>query len=277
LFAETLTAAALAAACAGKDGWNDPAPPARIWGNTFYVGTCGISAVLVTSPAGHVLVDGGTAKAAPLVSANIERLGFRLRDVRWIVGSHEHFDHAGALAPLKRMTGARFAAPAAARAVYASGKPAADDPQSGALDDFAPIRLDRGLRDGDIVRLGPLRLTAHFTPAHSPFGVSWTWRSCEGATCLDMAMADSISAISADGYRFGDHPERTAAFGRGMAVIDRLPCDILITPHPGGSNLFGRLSGRAPLADPYACRTYAATGRGNLARRLADEARAAPR
>ncbi|HZV39192.1 MAG TPA: MBL fold metallo-hydrolase, partial [Pseudoxanthomonas sp.] len=71
------------------DGWNDRAPPQRIFGNTWYVGTCGISALLVTSPQGHVLIDAGTEKAAPLVEANIRALGFEPRDVKFIVGSHE--------------------------------------------------------------------------------------------------------------------------------------------------------------------------------------------
>ena len=272
MFVEALAGAALAAACAGKDGWNDPAPPARIFGNSYYVGTCGISAVLVTSPAGHVLIDGGTPEAGPLVAASIRRLGFRPGDVRWIVGSHEHFDHAGALAELKRQTGARFAAPAGAARLYAAGRSDPVDPQAGVLTGFPPIRVDRPLRDGEVIRVGPLRVTGHFSPAHAPHGMSWTWTSCEKKLCRRMAFVDSISAISDKTYRYSRNPARVAAFRRGMDRIAALPCAVLITPHPGGSNLFPRLAGIAPLADPNACRTYAQTGRGNLAKRLADEA-----
>ena len=87
--------AALARSCEGRDGWSDAAPPARIFGNTYYVGTCGISVLLVTSSQGHVLIDGATDEAAPSILANIRTLGFDPRDIRFIVGSHEHIDHMG--------------------------------------------------------------------------------------------------------------------------------------------------------------------------------------
>lgn len=272
MFVEALTGAALATACAGKDGWTDPAPPERIFGNSYYVGTCGISAILVTSPAGHVLIDGGTPQAGKLVADNIRKLGFRLKDVRWIVGSHEHFDHAGALAELKRQTGARFAAPAGAVQLYATGRSDPADPQAGTLETFPAVRVDRPLRDGEIIRVGPLRITGHFSPAHAPYGMSWTWTSCEGRVCRRMAYVDSISAISDKTYRYDRHPARVAAFRRGMDRIAALPCDVLLVPHPGGAKMFERFAGQAPLADPNACRAYAETGRGNLAKRLADEA-----
>src|SRR5688572_23545515 len=86
--------------CDGKDGWSDPAPPVRIFGNVYDVGTCGIVVLLIAGPEGHVLLDGATAEAAPLVAANIEALGFRLDDVEWIGTSHEHLDHVGGVAGL---------------------------------------------------------------------------------------------------------------------------------------------------------------------------------
>jgi metallo-beta-lactamase class B len=155
-------------ACAGRDGWSDPAPPQRIFANTWYVGTCGISAVLVTSPQGHVLIDAGPAEAADTVAHNIVAAGFRLADVRWIVMSHEHIDHAGGLAALKRMTGARLAALPAAARVLESGQVPADDPQSAWLKPFPAVAVDRRLRDGETLTVGPLRLTVHATPGHAP-------------------------------------------------------------------------------------------------------------
>ena len=267
-----VTGAALAKACEGRDGWTDPAPPARIFGNTWYVGTCGITALLVTSERGHVLIDGGPEEAAPLVATNIERLGFRLSDVRWILSSHEHDDHVGALAALQQRTAAHVAALAAAAPALSAGKVAVDDPQRAIAKDYPPIRIDRVLRDGQVVGAGPLRLTVHATPAHSPGSTSWTWRSCDGDDCRTIAYADSATTISADGYRFTDHPERTAAARRGLARIEALPCDILLTPHPAASDLFARLSGGKPLTDAAACRTYAASAEARLAARLASEA-----
>jgi metallo-beta-lactamase class B len=263
-------AAALASQCEGRDGWSDPAPPARIHGGTYYVGTCGISAILITGPAGHVLIDGGPAEAAPLIAANVERLGFRMADVRLILNSHEHHDHAGGIAGLQRLSGATVAALAAALPTLASGTPQAGDPQYGILRPFPAATAGRTLRDGETVRIGPIRLTAHATPGHTAGSTSWSWRSCEGPACLTIVYADSVTAVSADGYRFSDHPGHVAAFRRSLARIGGLRCDLLLTPHPGASNLFERFA-QNRLAAPGACRAYAARGASRLDERLRQE------
>ncbi len=263
----------LAEACKGRDGWADAAPPARLFGNTWYVGTCGISAILVTGKQGHVLIDGGLPEAAPLVLANIAAAGFKPEDVRWILSSHEHFDHAGALAALKHATGARIAALSDAAEVLESGRATAEDPQFGQLDPFPPVPVDKRVTSGAHVTLGDLDLTAHATPTHAAGSTSWTWRACDDrGKCLNIAYADSASAISAKGYRFTDHPARIAGVRKGLERIAALPCDLLVTPHPGASDLFVRLSGAAPLIDPTACRSYAATATARFDQRLSDEA-----
>lgn len=264
--------AKLTKACKGRDGWAEAAPPAKLFGNTWYVGTCGISAILVTGTDGHVLIDGGLPEAAPLVLANIAAAGFKARDVRWILSSHEHFDHAGALAALQRAIGARVAALPAAAQVLETGEADPEDPQFGGLDAFPAVRVDRHLADGEHVAVGKLSLTAHATLAHAAGSTSWTWRACdEQKQCLTVAYADSASAISAKGYRFTDHPARVEAVRNGLDRIATLPCDLLVTPHPGASDLFARLSGAAPLVDPAACRTYAATAKARFETRLSEE------
>lgn len=274
------TAADLVATCAeagdGRESWATPAPPVRIHGDTYYVGTCGITALLVTSPKGHVLLDGGVAEAAPLVAANIEKLGFKLADVRWIVSSHEHWDHVAALAELKRLTGASVAALPIAAEVLRTGKAHADDPQRAIADDFAPVAVDRVLHDGEKIAVGKLVLTVHATPAHAPGSASWTWKSCAGSDCRAIAYADSATLISADGYRFSDHPDRIATARKGLAAMKALPCDILVTPHPSASDLFDRLAGKSPLVDPSGCRLHADGGETRFAKRLADEAKSTP-
>lgn len=261
----------LALACKGKDGWNDPAPPARIHGTTYMVGTCGITALLITSRKGHVLIDAGTAEAVPAVVANITALGFKMRDIKWIVNSHEHVDHAGGLAAMKRLSGAKVAARRPAVAMLIRGETDREDPQSGILDDFPPVLIRRVIAEGEQVVVGPLALTAHATPGHTKGGTSWSWRSCEGSACLRIVYADSLSAVSRADYRFADHPALVATFRATFAKVAALPCDLLITPHPSASNLFDRLSGKAPLADPTACRTYAATASKRLDERLAKD------
>jgi metallo-beta-lactamase class B len=266
--------AALAQQCAGRDGWSDPAPPARIHGNTYYVGTCGISVLLVTSPRGHILIDGATAEAAPSILANIRALGFDPRDIRFIVGSHEHLDHMGGFAALKVATGAKLLVRAPARIAVETGQVDAADPQAGAIADMAPVAVDGVLADGERLRIGDVALTAVATPGHTDGGTSWHWRSCEATQCAVIAYVDSLTPVSADAYRFTDHPERVAPFRKTFDRVSQMPCDILVTPHPGVSDVFRRLSGAAPLIDQNACRTLVANMRKRLDERLAKEATA---
>lgn len=258
--------------CEEKDGWADPAPPIRLFGNVYDVGTCGIVVLLIAGDDGHVLIDSGPAEAAPLVAANVRTLGFALDEVEWIVTSHEHYDHVGGVAELQRLTGAKVAASAAAKRPLETGVADASDPQSGLHDPFAGIRIDRVMRDGEELALGALRLTLHATPGHAPGSTSWSWRACEGEDCRLVAFADSVTAVSADDYRFTDHSDYVARFRGALDAIAAIDCDLVITPHPGASQLYERLAGDAPLTDPSACRNYAAWGREQLDARLAREA-----
>lgn len=261
----------LAQACEGKSGWNDPAPPAHIFGNVYYVGTCGITSLLVTSRQGHVLLDGAAGKAGPLIAANIKALGFKLEDVKYILNSHEHGDHAAGIAHLQRVTGATLLAREPAIATLERGHSDRGDPQFLQLPDLPPVAHVRALADGQIVGLGALALTAHATPGHAPGGTSWTWRSCEGARCLDFAYADSVSAISDKEYRYSEHPDYVVTFRKSLDTAAALHCDVLLTPHPGGSGMFERIAGRVPLVDTGACKAYADKGRAGLDARLAKE------
>lgn len=263
---------ALVASCKGREGWSDAAPPARLFGNAYYVGTCGIAVLLITSPKGHILIDGATAEAAPSILANIRALGFDPKDVRLIVGSHEHLDHMGGFAALKAATGARLLVRQPARAVVQTGKTDTADPQAGAIPDMVPVAVDGVVRDGQVLRVGPIAITVRATPGHTGGGISWTWRSCEGKQCAAFAYVDSLSAVSARGYRFTDHPERVAPYRTTFTRVARFDCDILITPHPASSNLFDRLSSKAPLRDRTACARLAERARIALDARLASEA-----
>jgi metallo-beta-lactamase class B len=261
----------LLAACEGKDGWSDPSPPVRIFGNVYHVGTCGITALLIAGSEGHVLVDGGPAEAAPLIAANIEALGFKLQDVEWIVASHEHYDHVGGVAELKRLTGARAAARTAQKGPLEVGKLDWRDPQASLNQTFPAVMVDRVLRDGEHLILGNLDLTLHATPGHSPGSTSWSWRSCQGATCRDVVYADSVTAVSGDEYLFSRQRVYVDAFARSLGKIASLPCDLLLTPHPAASRLHERLAGEQPLANPDACVDYATAAQAALEARLQRE------
>lgn len=270
--------------CPSCAEWNAPQAPMRLFGNVYFVGTNGLSALLITSRAGHVLLDGGLPESAPRILANIRTLGFRARDVKLIVNSHEHYDHAGGISELQRATGARVAASTAAAAVLETGTSGRSDPQFGTGIDFPRVRTTvQRLSDVDTLRVGPLTLTAHFTPGHTPGGTTWTWTTCERGRCLDFVFADSQTPISADGFLFtknDTYPTIITDFERGHRVLAELSCDVLITPHPSASNLWERVAasrqrGVDALVDRDACRRYAANARSMLAKRLETE-RAAP-
>ena len=283
MFASLAVAAAVAAsgpasvserrtACAGKEGFSDPAPPLQVFGNVYDVGTCGITVLLVTSPKGHVLLDGAAAQAAPAIAANIERLGFKLADVKLIGVSHEHYDHAGGIAELQKRSGATLMAMPSAYVQLQTGQLDKNDPQFGDIASFPAANVGIMLRDAFDVHQGGLRLTAWATPGHAPGSTSWTWRSCQDKHCVTIVYADSVSAVSADGYRFYDHKAYVRAFRDSLRFIGRMRCDLLITPHPGASNFIDRLEGKAPLIGPGQCAAYAAKGRAALDVRLAKEA-----
>jgi metallo-beta-lactamase class B len=271
-------AATRAAECPSCAEWNTPQAPVRIFGNVYYVGSHGLGAILLTSPAGHILIDGGLPESAPLVLANLRALGIRVEDVRLLLNSHTHFDHAGGLAALQRASGARVLATASSASVLRAGLAASDDPQFGAILPFPPVPNVSVVADGDTVRVGPLALVAHLTAGHTPGGTSWSWRACDNTgRCLDFVYADSQTPISADGFRFthsDTYPTALADFARGATVLESLPCDVLLTPHPSASRMWERL-GTPALVDRSACRRFAADARAAVAKRVARE-RGAP-
>ena len=265
--------AALAPSCADCARWNQSQAPFRIFGNTWYVGVQGLSAVLVTSPEGHVLIDGDLPESAPRIAASIGALGFSIKDVKLILNTHVHFDHAGGIAALQKMSGARVAASANSAPVLRRGESGPDDPQYGMLPSIDKIDEVAVFQDGETLRVGSLALTAHLTPGHTPGGTSWTWTSCEKARCLHLVYADSLTPVSAPSFEFSrsrQYPNAVADFERSFATLESLPCDILLTAHPDASDFWERRAHRA-LIDPKACARYAATGRERLRKRLATE------
>ena len=263
---------AWAAACGTSTDWNQPAPPVRIHANTYLVGTCGISAILITGSRGHVLIDGGTEQGADLIAENIASLGFRVTDIRFILTSHEHHDHVGGVARLQQLSGAAVVASAAAKAVIESGQPSRDDPQYGEITGFAPVRVERIVGDGQSLLFGDLYLTPMTTPGHTPGALSWRWEACAGAVCRTIVYADSLSPISSDSYRLSAQPAYLAVYRASLAKVAASRCEILLTPHPSASNMKDRMSGAAPLFDQQGCRNYAAKLGTMLDKRLADEA-----
>jgi len=260
--------------------WSQPREPFRVFANTWFVGG-GVSSILITSDKGHVLIDGGLTQSAPQIAANIAKLGFRLEDVKYILNSHTHYDHAGGIAALQRASGARVVASPASKRALEGGGPMTDDPQFGfgpEHNNFPAVRNVRAIADGETLHVGDISITAHFTPGHTPGGTTWTWNSCQNDNCMSMVYADSLNSISAPGFKFSADAIRVKTFEKSINAVAGVECGILLTPHPEAFDLDAKLARRAadpqsnPFLDRNACKVYAEGARERLAKRLAEEA-----
>lgn len=240
--------------------WLDPEKPRRLFGNSYSVGFGGLSVVLIRSSAGLILIDGALPQAVRDIEANIRALGFSIRDVKLILSTEPHYDHAGGLAALSRDSGAPVVASAyAARALGRGGRDPSD-PQASILAPMPPVTKLRVAYPGKAIRLGNVTITPVATPGHTMGSMSWRWRSCEGRDCRNMVFASSLNAVSGDDYRFSDPANRAqvAAFRQSFATMRALPCDMLVTAHPG--------KGKGAT-----CRDYADSAQARLDARLRKE------
>ena len=257
--------------------WTKPHEPFKVYGNTYYVGVGGLASILIASKDGLILIDGGLTQSAQPIADHIEQLGFRIKDIKLILNSHTHFDHAGGLAALVRASGAEMAASSESAKAIEHGAPMSDDPQFAFADKFPAIKPVRVVADGETLHVGDLAITAHYTPGHTPGGTSWTWKSCEGDRCLNMVYADSLNAVSSPNYKFSDHPAYLARFRQAIQTVASLPCDILLAPHPDLVRMEDKLTSRRqhpktnPFIDEGACRAYAEAAEKRLGARLAEE------
>ena len=260
--------------CKDWDDWDKTGPPFLIHGQTYYVGTCGISAILIVGAEGHTLIDSGTDAGAGVVAANIKKLGFKLSDVNTLLVTHEHHDHVGGMARLQRLTGAHLVSSPRAAPVLNSGTSDREDPQTMEHMHFPPAHVTDvlDLKDGEARILGATEFRALATPGHTPGALSWQWESCDKPNrCLTIVYADSLTPVSSDGYRFSDHPAYLAAFRASLAKIASLKCDILLSPHPSASGMRDRLL-NGSLVDAEGCKAYATKLSKQLDERLKKEA-----
>jgi len=254
--------------CDNCASWNQPQAPFRIYGNTYYVGTHGLSSVLIVTKAGLILLDGDLPQSVQQIAANIKTLGFDVHDVRWILNSHAHFDHAGGIAALQRITGANVGASALGAAALSIGALPADDPQfdSGKATRFPPVQHAQALLDRETVVLGDTTVTAHYTPGHTPGGTTWSWSSCDNIRCVDVVYADSLNPVSLGDFRYSDaarSPTTAETLRHSIAVVRALPCNVMISVHPDASGVLDKAAAnvRDPaknaFLEPGSCRAYA--------------------
>jgi metallo-beta-lactamase class B len=262
--------------------WLKPQTPVRMHGQSYYVGFEGLAVVLVRTSAGLILIDGGVPQSVRATQANIRKLGFDPKQIKYIFVTEPHWDHAGGVAALARDSGATVIAGQAAVEELRRGNVGKDDPQASIHAPMPGVSRIRGVRDGEAVRIGGVSIVARATPGHTAGSTSWQWQSCEGKACATFVFSASINPVSDDHYRFTDHPERVALLRRGATALAGLRCDIAIPSHPGTNDTLKHFAALArsrtpnPMIEQGACKALATTYTERLDKRLAKE-KAEPR
>lgn len=234
--------------------WLQPMAPLQIADHTWQIGTENLTALLVQTAEGAILLDGGMPQMAGHLLDNMKARGVAPQDLRLILLSHAHADHAGPVAELKRRTGAQVAANAESAVLLVRG--GSNDLHFGDDITYPPASADRIVMDGEVVTVGGIAFTAHFMPGHTPGSTAWTWTDTRDGKPVRIAYADSLSA---PGYHLQDnarYPRLIEDYKRSFATVRALPCDVLLTPHPGASN-WDYAAGARAGAKALTCKAYA--------------------
>jgi len=202
-----------------REAWNQPFAPFRLLGNIHYVGA-GVSSFLIATPEGAILLDGGLPETAPLIEKSIAELGFRVGDVKFLINSHAHYDHAGGLAALKKASRAKLVASRGDAPALRLGNP--DQPAVG---------VDRVVNDGDTVELGGTVLTARVTPGHTPGCTTWTTTVTDAGKAYRVVFYCSTSVVDRLVGNTG-YPSIVADYERSFPILRALPADVFLGPHP---------------------------------------------
>jgi metallo-beta-lactamase class B len=212
--------------------WTQPRAPIHVHGNTWLTGSMHLNTAVIDTGAGLIVVDAALPQSVPVFEQQLREIGHKVTDIRYILSTEPHYDHAGGLAALARDSGATIIAGAYNASVIRAGHSGPEDPQFTNLKPYPATQHIRVLPDGGSVRLGNTVVTSHLTAGHSPGSTSWSWQSCAGKDCRAITFLASIMPGSADGWHIADHSATIAQFRASFATARALPCDILLTGHP---------------------------------------------
>jgi metallo-beta-lactamase class B len=234
-----ITSCVATAASAGQPAaWTRPAKPFKILDNIYYVGTEGLASYLIVSDQGAILLDGTLAENAGHIETNIRALGFELKDVKIILNSHAHFDHAAGIAQLKQDTGAKVMAMEADRSALENGKQEGDTSYGGAT--FPAVKVDRVLKDGDIVALGKVNMVAIATPGHTKGCTTWQTTATDNGASRRVVFPCSITVAGNILVGNKGYPGIVEDFRRSFERMASLEADVVLPAHPEFADVFGR-------------------------------------
>jgi metallo-beta-lactamase class B len=272
-----------------QSGQGVPFPPFRIAGNIYYVGPKSTADFLIATPEGLILINADWEQNVPLIRASVESLGFKFSDIRILLISHAHIDHAAGAADVKAQTGARYMVMEGDADVVESGGRTDFNHGAGLPDEqlFPPAKVDRVLHDGDTVSLGGTELVAHLTPGHTKGCTTWTMKVQDGGRSYDVVIVGSAAVgPKVDMLHNPRYPNQVQDYERTFKVLKALPADIFLSSHGGYFNLeqkYAKLqqgSATNPFIDPVGYQEYGAESerefRSVLAKQRAKEPAAGP-
>jgi metallo-beta-lactamase class B len=248
----------------GSPDWTEPFAPFHIVGNVYYVGSRGLASYLITTPQGNILINSNLESSPPLIQASVEKLGFKMSDIKILLISHAHWDHDAGSAAIKKLTGAQYMVMEGDVPVVESG--GKSDFQYGSdLDNlYPPAKVDRVLHDGEQVKLGGTVLTAHLTPGHTRGCTTWTLKATESGKTYNVVIVGSPNVNN--GYKLVNntrYPQIATDYERTFRVLKGLPCDIFLGAHGnyyGMEAKYARMKegGPNPFLDPAGYKAYVA-------------------
>ena len=263
MFAATRLTLTLALAAVGQADWYEPFPAHRIIGNVYYVGSKDLASYLITTPEGHILINSGFERTAPLIRTSVESLGFKMADVKILLASHAHSDHVAGNAMMKELTGAKVYVMLRRR--RRSSPPGGKGQYLYTTSRWEPCRVDRVVEDREEVKLGSVYLIGRLTPGHTRGCTTWTWRALDGGKTYNVVVIGSPNVNP--GFRLvgnKDYPEIAADFAKTFQVLKALPCDVFLGAHGGYYGMIEKYdrarkgTGANPFVDPEGYRTYVA-------------------
>jgi metallo-beta-lactamase class B len=230
--------------------WSRPFPPFKLIGNVYWVGTYDLSTYLITTDAGHILINTGFADTVPLITAGIEQLGFEPSDVKILLATHAHGDHVAGLAELKRLTRAQMWMSEADAVLLEDGGKSDFRFGDEATMNFEPVQVDRRLEDRDAIALGGVTLTAHHHPGHTKGATSFTMTVREAGRDYRVIIANlgSINpGVTVSGMP--RYPTIGDDYARTFAAQKALPVDVFLASHASQFGMHRKYQPGAPY-DP---------------------------
>lgn len=227
-FVPAFLAALLLAPAQQNESWRRPFPAHRIAGNLYYVGTEDLACFLIATPEGHILINTGLADSTPLIRKSIQSTGHRLEDVKILLNMQAHFDHVAAMAEIQKISGAKvLATDGDAPSLEDGGR---SDPYFGSGSQFAPVKVDRRLKDGDVVQLGGTELKVISTPGHSKGSVSYTMTVKDGSQERSVAIVNMGTVVMPlrDNPKY---PDIADDFARSFEKQKQLSPEIWVAAH----------------------------------------------